>query len=233
MTNYSPEAKRPINDYIVDKLGYVVYSGPFRGMKLLPDESWKDGSIGARILGCYEQELHGHVEREIERLTHLAKPKIVNVGCAEGYYAVGLARRLPNAKVWAIDVSDEALRITEATAALNGVEVVMRKPVTEAMESPDLIVMDCEGFEGLYLDLEKFPDLKRCPIIVECHDSPELNLTELLRARFTPTHAVFQVDESWRNPNQFEILRFLHSLDRWAAVSEGRPCFMNWLVMVP
>ena len=37
----------------------------------------------------------------IEQAIQASYPTILNVGCAEGYYAVGMARRMPNTKVLA------------------------------------------------------------------------------------------------------------------------------------
>ena len=65
-----------------------VLSGPFAGMAMLPESSWGDGDLAPKLLGCYEAELHPAIAKAISR-----KPKnIVNIGCAEGYYAVGMAR---------------------------------------------------------------------------------------------------------------------------------------------
>lgn len=230
---YSASAKKPINDWLYDQTKGVVQTGPFTGMKLLTERSWDDGSLGCQLLGTYEEELHDTFFWEYERLGRLANPKIVNVGCAEGYYAVGLARALPKATVWAVDVSEDAFRLTIETANANGVTINIKAAIGEVMADADLIVMDCEGYETIYLDFEKFPTLKKSTIIVECHDSAGVPITKILQERFSATHDIQNIIEGARNPNRFKILHCLHSLDRWAAVSEGRPCIMNWLVMRP
>lgn len=47
------------------------------------------------LVGSYESELHLQIEQLI-----LERPQVViDVGCAEGYYAVGLAQRLPDATI--------------------------------------------------------------------------------------------------------------------------------------
>jgi hypothetical protein len=43
-----------------------------------------------KFLGTYERELYSVIERAIE----LAPRYVLNIGCAEGFYAVGLALRL-------------------------------------------------------------------------------------------------------------------------------------------
>lgn len=49
--------------------------------------------------------------------------KILDIGTGSGCIAVSLAKNLPKAKVYAIDVSEEALMVAKETAKLNGVEI--------------------------------------------------------------------------------------------------------------
>jgi methylase of polypeptide subunit release factors len=79
-----------------------VRSGPFQGMNYRTKQA--EGCLVARLLGCYESELHG----ELEKLISEAPDVIIDIGCAEGYYALGLARRLPRARVYARDTNPRA-----------------------------------------------------------------------------------------------------------------------------
>lgn len=233
--NPSATAKKPINDWMYEQTRGIVQTGPFAGMVLPADESWSDGNLSTKLLGCYEEELHPFVEREIARLVCRSDAQIVDVGCADGYYAVGLAMRLPKSTVFAVDISPDSLHITAASAERNcvGSRVATTAP-EEVFASPDLVIVDCEGSEVLYLDLDKSPLLRGASIIVECHDFDEdRSITSALVKRFSDTHAVQEVQEGPRDPNKFKMLRCMHSLDRWLAVSEGRPCTMHWLVMTP
>lgn len=226
------EVKKRINDYLFEQSEGEVQNGPFKGMKMLDEHSWDDGNLGTKILGCYEQELHPIIEEEVKRLLDYDCPHVVNIGCAEGYYAVGLARRLPLADVWIID-KEEALEIALRAAALNDVCLIASAMLDDVFRAPHLVVCDCEGAEVKYLDKEVFPALVGCSIVVECHDFKHQPTTQILLDRFVGTHAIWVVEESWRNPNQFHMLCPWHSHARWMAVSEGRPAMMRWLYMKP
>src|SRR4051812_47368421 len=62
----------------------MVASGPFRGMRYTACAA----GVAPKVLGTYERELHDW----IVGLSSRGYECVVNVGCAEGYYAVGLAR---------------------------------------------------------------------------------------------------------------------------------------------
>src|SRR5262245_42398473 len=117
------EAKKKINAWIAHHSNCLVMEGPFKGMGILPLEAWQDGSYGTKLLGCYEAELHGCIEREIARLNEIDCPVILNIGSAEGYYAVGMAMRLSHATVYMIDTDHNAMRIAHANAEINNVEL--------------------------------------------------------------------------------------------------------------
>jgi hypothetical protein len=202
-------------------------------MKLLREQAWTDGALCPMLLGCHEEELHGALDLEIARLTELPNPKIVNIGCAEGYYAIGLARRLPHATVWAIDTCDEALRIATEAAGANAVNLVVGEELDKVFADPDLVVMDCEGFEVAYLDAARFPGLRQATIIVEIHNSAPENRGTILGERWNGTHTIDIVSEGARDPNRFEMLRPQPSTVRWLAMCENRPCMMQWFVMRP
>ena len=75
---------------LVQQQGWVVQSGPFAGM-VLPDRAcWGDGDLLPKLLGCYEAELHAIIEEILAATPDL----VINIGATEGYYAIGMARRL-------------------------------------------------------------------------------------------------------------------------------------------
>jgi protein-L-isoaspartate O-methyltransferase len=212
-----------------------VVSGPFAGMKLLPEASHGDGVLSAKLLGCYEAELHPSIAKAVFRNPEL----VVNIGCAEGYYAVGIARLLPQARVFGFDIDPKGQDICNRTAVANDVadrlvvagkcEIELLRPLTENTRL-SLLFVDCEGDEVALLDQVHLPGLLHCDMIIECHDFLNPQTTKILKRRFSGSHDIDDVFEGSRDPNQFVSLRDLDSFDRWLAISERRPMTMNWLV---
>jgi len=220
-----------VDHWIYSETHGIVQSGPFAGMLLLDKQEWDDGNLSTKCLGCYEEELHPVIEYQIERLAKLEQAKIVDLGCAEGYYAIGMARRLPQAIVYGVDISKKSLAILQRAAELNGVMIKIDCDIAEVMGQPDLVICDVEGDEINYLRLDFFPDLVRADIIVECHNTKEFPIANILMQKFAETHDIEHIFEGARNPNKYPFLRGHQSLHRWMAVCEGRPCMMDWLVM--
>jgi hypothetical protein len=222
--------------YLFNYYQGVVAAGPFQGLRLLPDVSWGVGDNGAKMVGLYEAELH-------EAVAALEPPPLViNIGCAEGYYAVGLARRFPHAAVYAFDTDLKAQLICRRTAALNevGDRVTVLGACTPEMlvgllrtHPTALLVIDCEGDETTLLAGDVLAEARRAALIVECHDFLDPTITPTLTERLGASHDVAVIQEGARDPNQLEPLRKMSSLDRWLVVLENRPATMNWIVAQP
>lgn len=142
---------REITNQVATSAGLTVQSGPFRGMVLPARTSWLDGDITPKILGCYEAELHAAVDRAAERQPTV----VINVGCAEGFYAVGLARLFPHARVYAFDTHERARAVCREAADANGLgerleidgACTTQRLLEVAGNNRALIVLDCEGAE--------------------------------------------------------------------------------------
>ncbi|HET8712397.1 MAG TPA: hypothetical protein VFM23_01805 [Gemmatimonadales bacterium] len=166
----------------------VVRDGPFAGMRFV----YLGTSSGElpMVVGCFEAELHEH----LEALLALDPRVVVNIGCAEGYYAVGLARRLPRATIVAIDTDPAALRLCAAVASLNGVSDRVRLEAHADLGARDLrgalIVCDCEGCEYTLLDPARVPGLAHSNLIIELHHTADPAQPEKLLAPFRATHDV-------------------------------------------
>lgn len=170
-------------------------AGPFRGMKIELSPLSGRHLLGY-LLGSQELELHAAIEQVAERRYRT----ILNIGAADGYYAVGLAMRAPQAQVEAFEGLPEFHPVIGRTARTNGVAtrvsingictVATLRERLEAASPPALIVMDIEGSEVEFLDPEAVPQLAHADILVETHDAFVAGATETVTGRFSATHEV-------------------------------------------
>jgi hypothetical protein len=227
-----------LHEHVQASTGCIVVAGPFRGMRLIPDISWGGGDVAAKLLGHYEAELHP----VIERLVTAGFDQIINIGCAEGFYAIGMAMRCPTAHIFAFDTDVIAQRVCSANCAANGVQD--RINVGGAVD-PDLLkaltidvanrlfIVDCEGYEAVLVEPERVPGLKQATLLIECHDFVDRSITNTLTRRLAPTHYLGLIGEGGRDPNQSPLLKPFNSFDRWLALCEFRPETMHWLLASP
>ncbi len=61
--------------------------------------------------------------RVIERSRNDRSLQILDIGTGSGCIAIALAKHLPNVKVFALDVSEDALNVAQKNAASNGVDI--------------------------------------------------------------------------------------------------------------
>jgi hypothetical protein len=225
---------REIARQLIDAVGPRVQFGPFAGTLLAESASWQDGDIVPKILGSYEQELHNSIQRAIERCPEV----VINIGCAEGYYAIGLARKLPNAYVYAFDTDSKARAACLSAARQNGVSE--RIDVRAECRSEELITLasgrrrvfvicDCEGAEYELFNIHTIESLSNTDLIIECHDFRIRDIRTTLSKNFSSSHDVDCIREGARDPAKFSVLRSLGTLERWLAVCEFRPEVMYWL----
>jgi hypothetical protein len=222
---------------VADELGLTVTSGPFAGLRYV------EGAVGAphvadclpaKLLGSYEKELHPAIEWAIQT----GFSTIVNVGAADGYYAVGLALRMPEARVHAFEVDDGRRDLCGELARVNGVaERVETAGACDpewlaALEDDCLLIMDCEGCEVSLLGPNQAANLAGSALIVELHDFIDSRSSSAADA-FRGTHGVELIDAVPRHSGEFPELEFLGWKNRELAVSEVRSHPTRWLVATP
>ncbi len=219
----------------------VVLSGPFAGMRYQRSALV---SYCPKALGTYELEL----TPLIERLCSMPFELIINVGAAEGYYSIGLARRNPQAKVVTFEADERIRQVLRKMIQLNGMadRIAIKgfcdtDSLRNALSDPGLrlVVMDIEGAESSLLDPVKIPYLSDIYILVEIHDFVSRDLAQTIRTRFQQSH---QITEIWSKPRKLSDFprvpsskqRFLR-FDRLLELSlrEGRPEPMRWLYLEP
>ena len=168
-----------------------VRHGPFKGLRYGELQS-QGSTLIPKLLGSYENEVHSWLEDVPSKGYDI----VVDIGCAEGYYAIGLARLLPEAKIFAYDIEPASRKSCEQLAHVNGVSDQLSIGSfcsSETLRSLDfssggLIISDCEGYETELFDAETVRHLANVDLLIECHDHIGLPITRTLIDAFSQTH---------------------------------------------
>lgn len=218
-----------LTDSFITQHGRSVLSGPFAGMVYVPQAT--GSALMPKLVGSYEAELH----QLIEQIVITGYDTVIDVGCAEGYYAIGLALRLPETHVYAFDIDLEAQRLCRAMSHLNGVENRVtisgkcgNEDLNALLTKKSLIVCDCEGFEAELLQPDLSSKLNHTDILVEFHEHLNIGLTSLLLSRFHDTHYPTVITAVERNANDYPQIRFTEPESRQLTVSEFRVNGQQW-----
>jgi precorrin-6B methylase 2 len=238
---FEKEIKNKVQDGIISQEVQKVFPdltvkhGLFAGMKY-PEMESVGSVLFPKLLGSYEKEL----EPILEKICGTEYTEIVDIGCAEGYYAVGLAMKIPTAQIYAYDTNQQAITLCEKMAELNGVadrvwigafcdtEILMRIPYTKKA----LIISDCEGYEKELFTNEVARSLKGHDLLIEIHDFMDITISESIRKCFEKTHRI-DVIESIDDLKKVRMYDFqeLEGYDletKWDLLAEHRPHIMEW-----
>jgi hypothetical protein len=216
---------------VVAHHGTTVLSGPFAGMKYIARAT---GSVlTPKLIGSYEAELAPFWECVFA----VDYRSIVDIGSAEGYYVVGLARRFPGARVYGFDLDPLAQRLCTEMIRLNGVGETASihgkadfETLDRVLTGRSLVLCDCDGCETFLLDPGRAPSLRTADILVEVHDFLDDSITPTLRTRFEPTHTIEYQPSVLKDPADYPSVGFLSADEQVKAVCEYRPQ-QGWLLM--
>jgi predicted O-methyltransferase YrrM len=221
-------------DAFVKRHGARILQGPFAGMEYLQRAA--EGALLPRLLGTYESELHPALLAFMARGVDC----VIDVGCAEGYYAVGLARMAPEIMVYAHDTNPRAQGDCRELAAMNGVE---DRVMVGGLFAPTdfeafadqrcLVICDIEGAEDDLLRPDLAPALAGMALIVETHDLYRPGVLARITERFEATHHIQRLDLGHKTLPLPDWIRTLNHIDQLIAVWEWRSGPTPWLVMTP
>jgi hypothetical protein len=229
------ESVRKHVDLFIETNGLTIQSGPFAGM---PYVSAARGSVyPAKLIGSYEIEIHSFIDRIMAK----SYDTIVDIGCAEGYYAVGFATRMPRTVVYAFDTDETAIELCRQLAEKNGVadRVITggRCEVSHLAALPlsrSLVFCDCEGFEMELLRPDVIPQLRSADILVELHDCFVPDVTRIIEKRFAASHEIEIVQSRPRLTTEWPQLAAYPPEAQRLMLHELRfGVMVNWAFMTP
>lgn len=229
--------KRLVVTELAKNLLYTVQTGPFKGMQLPERGAWSDLDMGAKLVGAYERELHPMIEDIISREPSF----ILNVGASEGYYAIGIKRRLPKTPCYTYDIDENSLvALTECMRANDLVVTPLKtfdynnplQGIDSDRRRTGFFVFDCEGFEE---EIIKFPRsiVETSVFLIELHDHLRPNLTQSLTSFLEPSHDLKIIAQTSHDFDHYPQLETYDLLQRSIILNEQRAVPMNWLYATP
>ena len=237
-----PWIDKPVNYKKMDRLfkDKVVLNGPFIGMKYPKLES-NGSSLYPKLLGSYEKE----IQYLIYKLINNNYSKVVDIGSAEGYYAVGFALKSPKSIIMAFDSDSVALENCKNMAKQNHVldrvqlsswcskEILLKEDLKNS-----LIISDCEGYEKeLFLDNDIVKHLKDTTLLIETHDHVDINISNKLKSYFSNSHkveSIYSLDDFSKLKNyEFSCLKDFDLRTKKEIIFEGRGYIQEWLILYP
>ena len=234
-------ARQRVLDHLQGLYGGQVQYGLFKGMELGGEVWWSKYDLSTKILGVYEE----HVLARIGEFYSASSAPFIDIGAADGYFAVGVAKSLPAAKVFAFEISDRGRSVLQNNAQLNECSsaiAVGDEATYEAlaniisMHQSALVLIDIEGDEYQLLDSEMLSLLSSSTVIVELHPRKVADGWHLQQKLMQDAAKFFETEILVRetyNPNMFEELSEFSDEDRLLAFSEGRKAVGLWLILTP
>jgi hypothetical protein len=215
-----------------------VAAGPFKGARTTESARLHDWN---QLMGIYEFYLHDVIEDAL-----LSDPPLcIDVGAAEGYYTLGLAHRLPQARHLAYEMLDESRQKLERIAAGGSAAIETRGECTMKSLKADVLgsargflIMDCEGCEDSLLTHDLLGPLAGWHVLLEVHDYQAPRAGEKILQLFSPTHQINVVTS--REPSATDLAAIapwplnVICLDAFRTMfDEGRGSVMRFFYFTP
>lgn len=240
----SPSSRRRIvlSRRLHRKFGGEVRYGPLRGLKLRLEGTWGRGDRAGMLLGLYEKEV-----AEILAAALRERSVFIDIGAADGYYAVGFLKAGLCEHSIAFEMSAKARESIRASAELNGVSgqlsifgaangETLQRLQEQYSFAQSVVLCDIEGAEVALLDEHILQELSKAVIVIELHSSGTMSVEAveaLLRERAQSMFDVRTVYSGARSPLQIPEIASFDEDDQWLICSEGRGYRQSWLVLSP
>ena len=243
---FAPKIKNVIKkkalNLVYKEYGNKIAFGPFAGMSLSLDPWWGSYDQISKILGEYEKEV-------LNKLCNFLKLNqntiFIDIGAADGFYAIGVAYKNLAKHVYAFEISlkgQEELKKNSLTNKCNHKITIQGKANFENLYKISnelnnaVIIIDIEGDEYNFLEEKILKLFKFSYLIVELHPNKIKNGQILENHLIDRAKGYFKVSKIYREdlkPNSFKIFNQLPDDERLLVFSEGRSRNPKWLVLEP
>jgi hypothetical protein len=235
------ERRRRVSREMFEYCNGTIQYGPFKGLKLTSNTWWGGNDLGSMCFGLYEKEL-------LEFLTSdslIERDTFVDIGAADGYYAIGMLKSNRVKKALCYELSPEGRNTINLNWKINNqpgeievkgdVFIDFKSSINTIDLKKSIVLIDIEGAEFSFLDIEVLGTLKDAIIAIEIHNWIP-NFIDVYSKFLKDVNEFFDIeilDRKERSTLMFEELRSLTDDNRLLLTSEARPCVMRFLILNP
>ncbi|MEH6704202.1 MAG: peptide chain release factor N(5)-glutamine methyltransferase [Galbibacter orientalis] len=163
-----------LNALKVEKpIQYILGSAHFYGMEFMVNEH-------TLIPRPETEELVSWILKDVSKSDNL---NILDIGTGTGCIPIAIAKNLPNARVYALDVSAEALKIAKRNAESNNVKVTFS----------EVDILKCSDLSIIFPEVSRFDVIVSNPPYVRNLEKKEMNTNVLA---YEPETALFVADDN-------------------------------------
>lgn len=231
-----------LSESLLKLMDNTVHYGKFKGLLLNDKYEWNRADVGNMLLGLYEKEV-------TESLSSVppSHKTLVDLGSADGYFAIGCLVAKMFDKVYCFETSFKRQKILINNALLNHVEdrvevygtATNKFPFELQKKGVDIskcvIISDIEGGEFEVFDKIVLEALKESITIIEIHEWHKngINRYRRLQKRAKKHFAITKLTTRGRDLSIFPEIAELADNDRWLLCSEGRHHLTTWIRLDP
>lgn len=215
----------------------IICNGPFKGLKFSSTASVASSTY-AKLLGSYEFEIHPFINEVLQNKYGL----VINIGCDDGYYALGFAKSLRGTPVKAYDINKAALVKAYDLSVKNELQhqvsffggFFSRDIEKLDVNLKTLFMVDCEGEEKNIFTKQNVHKLVNADLVIELHINLYPELENYFTELFAATHQIKIVNSlddhlkamQYSYPQidglDYELRRF---------ITQEREVFMQWMLL--
>ena len=243
--NLFEKKKYEISLNLYEEHNNLVIHGPYKGMFFSENNHWGIGDLGPKIIGLYEFEVQNKL---LDLVNNFKIENFVNIGAAEGYHAIGIAKKtkVQNFVLYEIDKKgQEILKDNILNNELKkNIEIENEANLNSIYElnkkfdfSKTLFLVDIEGSELNLFNDEILGLLKNSFLIIENHkfllSEAKQNKYQELINKFNDNFSMEIIRNTGRNVSQINEISNLSENELMMISSESRPKMMEWFVLTP
>lgn len=241
LNDTAERARARVLAHITGLYGNEVQYGPFKGMLLGEKIWWSKFDVTTKLLGVYEQ----HIVHFLSEFYLDSTVPFIDIGAADGYYAVGVARRSWAKRVYAFEISEQGRSVLAVNARINNclADIQINSEAKEeylaeiiSQYHSAFLLIDIEGAEYALLNSSTLELLKDCTMIIELHPRKIENGWSKQQRLMEDATRWFDTEILVREtytPNLFKELDDFTDEERLMAFSEGRKANGIWLLLQP